>query len=594
MTGDKVQTFYDFIFLPLRSPVPPPMHQRALRPLLGFFLASIALLMPGCSGSLPFVKTPTPSPTATFTPEPTSTPTPTPTPIPAILTVPLQSYTAPNALFRIEIPENWTPFEEGGGIRFQNPDDPYISLTTFYFPLPEDADADAFLQGEAERALSRAQLNDPNSLQIIQNEIDEGGRLRLEAVGKFFDDQPLQHMRIDAWVENNVLLGLNLMTPEADWPDIEPIWPLLQQSYQVLQPDPTQVTGMAYIHPGGLFTITVPMYWGILDEDYDGVLLQDMGGLAHFGVSVEELDHYPTPEEMDEALKSMVGAASDAPGYLELQRITNQPNLRLIQFEVPTNEDGIYRTEIRVYSDRNLLITTLFSAPPQDWEHFAPDYALLLDTIKTRGDAPPDEKTQDEDPLAGIEVGVVKFYIARNGRLQVSAPIRNFRTRPVTHLTASVILYDKDGNFLAAESWRMLQAILGQGKTTYLYLSLPKGTTDFKNVAWVKIQLIDGRDAAKKPYPAWGYQRGSAEVNGKGDIVIRAAMRNTGKKAQKYIFVAALLYDEHGNLLFARTERKRLPYATPPGQEVHIKIVIPGPLQGVANFDVIGEKPLLD
>ncbi|HID35063.1 MAG TPA: hypothetical protein EYP25_10970 [Anaerolineae bacterium] len=129
------------------------MHQRALRPLLGFFLASIALLMPGCSGSLPFVKTPTPSPTATFTPEPTSTPTPTPTPIPAILTVPLQSYTAPNALFRIEIPENWTPFEEGGGIRFQNPDDPYISLTTFYFPLPEDADADAFLQREAERAL---------------------------------------------------------------------------------------------------------------------------------------------------------------------------------------------------------------------------------------------------------------------------------------------------------------------------------------------------------------------------------------------------------------------------------------------------------
>ena len=570
------------------------MHKRARQPFLWFILAAMALLAAGCGGSLPFVNTPTPEPTATFTPEPTSTPTPTPTPIPTILTVPLQSYTAPKDLFSIEVPETWQPFEDGGGIRFQDPGDPYISLTAFYFPLPRDADPRAFLEGEAERALERVKLNDPDGLQIIQNEIDENGHLRLEAVGKFYQDQPPQHMRIDAWVENGVLLGLNLMTPEADWPEIEPIWPLLQQSYQVLQPDPAQVTGMAYIHPGGLFTITVPMYWGILDEDYDGVLLQDLSGLAHFGVSVEELDHYPTPEEMDEALKSMVGAAPDAPGYLELQKITNLPNLRLIQFEVATEDDGIYRTEIRVTSDRNLLITTLFSAPPQDWDYFGPDYELLLNSIKTRGNAPPDEKTQDEDPLAGIEVGVVRYYIARNGRLQVSAPIRNFRTRPVTHLTASIILYDKQGNFLAAESWRMLQAILGQGKTTYLYLSLPKDTTDFNKVAKVRIQLIDAQDAKRKPYPSWGYQRGSAQVNGKGDIVIKATMRNTGNKVQKYIFLAALLYDEHGNLIFARTERKRLPYAVPPGQEVDLKMTIPGPLEGVVNFDVIGEKPLLD
>ncbi len=568
------------------------MHTKRIPQFL--FILTFMALLAGCGNALSFGKTPTPNPTFTPTPPPTATPAPTATPIPHILTVPFKSYTAPKDLFRIEVPENWDALEDGGGIRFQDPINPYISLTAFYFPLPRDADAEAFLRGEADRALSRAQLNDPNSLSIIQNAIGEDGHLRLEAVGKFFEDQPFQHMRTDAWVENNVLLGLNLMTPEEYWPEIEPIWPLLQQSYQVLQPDPDQVTGMAYIHPGGLFTMTVPMYWGILDEDYDGVMLQDMGGLAHFGVSVEEMDHYPTPEEMDEALEGMVGAAPDAEGYLELQKITNQPNLRLIQFEVPTEEDGIYRTEIRVFSDRNLLITTVFSAPPQDWEHFAPDYELLLNTIQTRGNAPPDEKTQDEDPLAGIEVGVVKFYIARNGRLQVSAPIRNFRSRPVTRLTASVILYDKDGKFLAAESWRMLQAILGQGKTTYLYLSLPQATADFNKVASVKIKLIEARDAARKPYPSWGYQSGSADVNGKGDIVIKATMRNTGKKVQKYIFIAALLYDENGNLLFARTERKRLPYATPPGQEADIKIVIPGPLEGVANFDVIGERPRLD
>jgi len=569
------------------------MFKRFIIPLL--FILILALELSSCSNdTLPFGKTPTPSPTATFTPEPTATPSPTPTPLPQILTVPLKSYTAPKDLFSIEVPENWEAFEDGGGIRFQDPTNPYISLTAFYYPLPRDVEAESFLHEEAERALNRARLNDPNSLEIIQNEIDENGHLRLEAIGKFFHDQPLQHMRTDAWVANQVLLGLNLMTPEADWDQIEPIWPLLRQSYQVLQPDPSQVTGMAYIHPGGLFTITVPMYWGILEEDYDGVMLQDMSGLAHFGVSVEELDHYPTPEEMDEALENMVGTAPDTPGYLELQKITNQPNLRLMQFEVPTDEDGIYRTEIRVFSDRNLLITTIFSAPPQDWDYFAPDYEVLLNSIKTRGNAPPDEKTQDEDPLAGIEVGVVRFYLARNGRLQVSAPIRNFRTRNITRLTASVILYDKDGNFLAAESWRMLQRILGQGKTTYLYLSLPKETTDFTKVAKVKVELIDAKDTTRKPYPPWGYQRGSAEVNEQGDIVIRATMRNTGRKVQKFIFIEALLYDEHGSLVFAKTERKRLPYATPPGQEADIKIVIPGPLEGIANFDIIGEQPLLD
>jgi hypothetical protein len=191
-------------------------------------------------------------------------------------------------------------------------------------------------------------------------------------------------------------------------------------------------------------------------------------------------------------------------------------------------------------------------------------------------------------------VGVPMFYLDRNGNLQVSAPIRNFRTRNVTNLTGSVKLYDKDGNFLAAESWRMLQQILGQGKTTYLYIALPPDTTDLRQVADVKIQLIESKDTQKAPYPSWKYQLGDANISKKGDVTITATLRNSGKKVQRYIFVAALLYDEHGNLVFVKTERKRLPYATPRGQEVDVKIVIPGPLEDLASFDVKGEQPKLD
>ena len=565
---------------------------RKISPIFFFFL--LLALLAGCGDLSSFVNTPTPAPTSTPSPTPTPTSTPTPTPVPAILKAPLQEYQAANDLFSIQIPENWQAFDVGGGVRFQDEQDPYVSLMAFYFPLPRVVDPETFLQEEAARALSRAQLNDPNSLQIIENELGDDGRLTLEAVGRFFADQPLQHLRTEAWVENNVLLGLSLMSPEEKWPEISPIWPVVSQSYQVLQPDPDAIVGMAYVHPGGLFTVTVPLYWGVSYEDYDGVLLEDMQGLAQFGVSVEELDHYPAPKELDGALAGMLGDAPQTPGYIELEKITDQPNLRMIRFEVPSDEDGIYRTELRVFSDRNLLITTSFSAPPHDWDFFAPDYKLLLESIETRGDAPPDEQTQDEDPLAGIEVGVPMFYLDRNGHLQVSAPIRNFRTRNVTRLTASVKLYDKDGEFLAAESWRMLQQILGQGATTYLYLALPPQTTDLKKVASVKIQLIDAKDVNRKPYPAWHYQSGQADITNKGDVVIRASMRNAGNKVQKYIFVAALIYDEHGNLIFAKTERMRLRYATPPGQEADVKIVIPGPFKDLATFDVIGERPLLD
>lgn len=554
----------------------------------------LASLLGACGVSMPFVATATPPPTATPSPTPLPTATPTATPVPEILKTPLQDYQAPHGLFSIQAPETWQPFDDGGGVRFQDETNPYISLTAFYFPLPRGADPQTFLQDEAKRAISRAELNDPGSLQVIENELGDDGRLRIEAVGKFFEDQPLQHIQVETWVENGVLLGLSLTAPEDKWSDIAPIWPLLQQSYHVLQPDPDAVTGLAYVHPGGLFTITVPLYWGIESEDYDGVILGDMQGLAQFGVSVEELDHYPTPKELDAALASLLGETPQAAGYLEIKRITDQPNLRLVQFEVPSGEDGIYRTELRVFSDRNLLITTSFSSPPHDWDFFAPDYKLLLESIETRGDAPPDEQTQEADPLAGIEVGVPMFYLDRNGRLQVSAPIRNFRTRNVTRLTASIKLYDKDGNFMAAESWRMLQQALGRGKTTYLYLALPATTADLENVAEVKIQLIDAKDAKKEPYPSWTYQNGEADINDKGDVVIRTTLRNAGKKVQKYIFVAALLYDENGNLTFVKTERRRLRYATPPGQEVDVKIVIPGPFEGLASFDVIGERPLLD
>ncbi len=569
---------------------------RKFSPIL--FVIPLLLLLAGllgaCGASSPFAAAATPASTATSSPTPLPTATPTATPVPEILKTPLKDYQAPLGQFSIQIPENWQPFEDGGGVRFQDAENPYISLTAFYFPLPRGADSKTFLQEEGKRAISRAELNDPGSLQVIENELGDDGRLKIEASGRFFEDQPPLHILVETWVENGVLLGLSLTAPEEKWPEIAPIWPKLQQGYRVLQPDPEAITGLAYVHPGGLFTITVPLYWGIQSEDYDGVILGDMQGLAQFGVSVEELDHYPAPKELSAALSSLLGDVPQVEGYLELKKITDQPNLRLIQFEAPSGEDGIYRTELRAFSHRNLLIITSFSAPPHDWDYFAPDYKLLLESIETRGDAPPDEQTQDEDPLAGIEVGAPLFYLDRDGRLQVSAPIHNFRTRNVTRLSAAIKLYDKDGNFMAAESWRMLQQTLGQGKTTYLYLALPASTTDLKKVAAVKIQLIDARDAKKGPYPSWTYQNGEADINSNGDVIIRATLRNGGKKVQKYIFVTALLYDENGNLTFAKTERKRLRYATPPNAEVDVKITIPGPFQGLASFDVIGERPLLD
>ena len=356
-------------------------------------LLLLASFLGACGVSLPFMATTTPSPTATPSPTPLPTATPTATPVPEILKAPLKDYQSPQGLFSVQVPETWQPFDDGGGVRFQDESNPYISLTAFYFPLPRGADPETFLQEEAKRAISRAELNDPGSLQVIENELDDDGRLKIEAAGKFFEDQPLQHIKVETWVENGVLLGLSLMAPEDKWPEIAPIWPQLQQSYHVLQPDPAAVTGLAYVHPGGLFTLTAPLYWGIESEDYDGVILGDMQGLAQFGVSVEELDHYPAPKELDAALAGLLGEAPQVEGYLEIKKITDQPNLRLIQFEVPSGEDGIYRTELRVFSDRNLLITTSFSAPPHDWEFFAPDYQLLLDSIETRGDAPPDEQT---------------------------------------------------------------------------------------------------------------------------------------------------------------------------------------------------------
>lgn len=564
--------------------------------LIVLLTAVMAIVLDGCSSDKATVtaaavtSTPTVPPTST----PTPVPTPTATPVPAILSAPLQDYQPPNKAFTIKVPKDWEAFEDGGGIRFQDAKDPYISLTAFYFPLPRDTEGKAFLQEEANRALSRAQLNNPNALQLLRNEIADDGHLRLEAIGLFFEDQPPQHLLAETWVENDVLLGLSLMTPESKWDAISPIWPKLRQSYEIIQPDPSAVTGLAYVHPGGLFTMTVPLFWGIASEDYDGVLLGDMQGLAQFGVSVEEMDHYPTPKELDDALTSLLGNTPEAEGYLELQKVMDKPNFRMIQFEVPSGEDGIYRTEIRVRSDRNLLIATTFSAPPHDWDYFAPDYTLLLESIETRGNAAPDAEMQKKNPLAGIEVGVPMYYLDRSGRLQVSAPIRNFRSRSITNVTATINLYDKEGHFLAAESWRMLQKVVGSGRTTYLYRELPPETTDFEKVARVKIQLIAAKDTKAKPYPSWSYQNGTADISDKGDVVVNASLSNEGSKSQKYIFVAVLLYDNQGNLVFVKTERQRLRAITPQGVEADVKVIIRGPFEGLASFDVIGEAPLLD
>ncbi|RUA16862.1 MAG: hypothetical protein DSY55_03285, partial [Clostridia bacterium] len=102
------------------------------------------------------------------------------------------------------------------------------------------------------------------------------------------------------------------------------------------------------------------------------------------------------------------------------------------------------------------------------------------------------------------------------------------------------------------------------------------------------------KDTKARPYPSWSYESGAADMSDKGDVVVTTSLSNKGSKSQKYIFVAVLLYDEQGNLVFVKTERQRLRAITPPSVEADVKVIIRGPFEGLTSFDVIGEAPLLD
>ena len=129
----------------------------------------------------------------------------------------------------------------------------------------------------------------------------------------------------------------------------------------------------------------------IVDESSDQVMLMDEQGYAQFDISTIELDHSPTPKELDRAIKNQLGDASKQEGFEQLLSDDRGSNERMVQFEnLAENEDGtqsFYRNELRAFARGNALVATSFSTPPHDWEHYAPAYELILELF-------PESKTE--------------------------------------------------------------------------------------------------------------------------------------------------------------------------------------------------------
>ena len=549
----------------------------------------LVLLLSACESA----PAPTPtSPPATSTA--TTVPTATPTPLPPILRQSLTIYEAPHGAFSLQVPASWQVSDIPGGIRFRQSDDSPTSITVQFQPLPATVDADAYLSSVISTTDAAVQLNDANTFQLLDDETLLDGHRRLELIGQIDPEAPLAHLLAEFWVDSKILLGFSLTAPASDWPEVEPLWPLVQQSF-VTGDLSTAATaaplGLLYIHPSQTFTMTVPAGWGIVEEDDQGVLLGDLAGFAQYAVDAMAFDHTPTAKELDDAITGLLGTLPEQLGYEELDRQSPTSRERLLQFQVLSPEEGLYRTELRAVANGNLLLTTSFSAPPHDWELYEPSYDLMRGTLQIRPAPTPDEATQDADPLAGLIVGDVRFYRAGGGALWVSAPIYNYRTRNLADLTAAVQLFDNDGQLVGAESWRLPQRIVPAGGTTYLTQRITPDVAPLDGVVSAAIKLVDATDTDKPAPIAWAYERGSAERDQDGNVVLKVSLGNPSDEVRRYIYVVGIVYDADGNLIFAKGETQTLPYATPSGQDVDLKIVIWGPLPDLASFDVVGEVP---
>jgi len=562
---------------------------------VGLLLLLAVSILAGCKKGDALTPTtlPTRAPTSTPTQAPTPTPVPTatPTPLPAILRVPLMEYVAPNDAFKIQVPELWAASQVPGGVRFEDVEGD-VAAIAYFQPLPVTVDGAAYVTGVVSATLAAVELNDAAEFRVLQDEVTDEGRRRVEFEGRLEPDKPPSHVLAELWSEGGALLGLSLEAPRESWEQYEPLWPLLLQSYAP-RPVAETLAGMAeaYVHSSGYFTVTVPVGWGVLAEEEDGALFGDESGLAQFAITAAEFDRLPQNNEVAEALASMLGDLPEQAGYEELAREELSPNGFMVRFEALTETDGFARTELRAFAVGNVLFTTSFSASPQDWELFEPAYEMLLGSLETQ--APPlDEATLAENPVAGIQVGEVMFYRARGGAVWVSAAIHNRRPRNIGELTAAVQLFDEEDNLIAAESWLMEQRILPAGGVTYLTMRIAKDVAPrLDKVSYAGVQVVYARETKKKAPRSWSYVGGKAKVNENGDVVLDFTLRNAGKQVRRRVYAVALLYDSEGKLVFARAETKILPYATPPGAEVDLRLIVWGPFSDLATFDVIGEVP---
>jgi len=548
----------------------------------GWGWLSVLLILVACGRPEP-----TPVPTATPTPMPVATSTPLPT----ILTVPLTRYDDPNGAFSLQVPVGWVVETVPGGTRWRRDPDSQWQFTVYAQDLPEGVPAEDFITGIMTSFAAAATVFDPTIGRLLREVVTLDGRRRLEAEGRFQPDAAPLHLLAEFWVAAGQVRGLSLAAPTEAWPEVAPLWTLLQQSL-VFVPGAVPSPSL-YAHPTGAFTLTVPIGWDLLEEGENTALFADAAELAQFAVTVTDLGHGPAPRELRAALAAAVAGVVTEADYRLLAEEQLSFHERLLRFEVLSPVEGLYRSELRAIGSGPYLITTSFSAPPHDWELYEAAYAFLRGSLRLAR-PPLDEALQDADPLAGIEVGPTQFYRTGAGTdqvLWVSAPIHNYRTRHLGDLTATVQLFDTGGRLLGAESWRQPQAVIAAGKTAYLTVAIPATHAPVAEVAAVVIEPLLARDTQTEPPPSWEWVDGTTTRTADGDVILTANLRNPGPEVRRFIYVVGVLYDADGRFLFARGEVQRLRYATPAGAEVDVRILIPGFTRAYADFAVFGEVP---
>ncbi len=546
---------------------------------LTVFLSLVAIGLSACGGP----KGPTPTPT---TPPPT--PTPTATPLPPVLRQSFSPYEAPGGAFTLQAPADWIAVTAPGGIQFLKSTDSPVNLTAYYQAIPDKVDASAYLTSVVSTTVTAPEVVNGDTYQVLANDTTPAGHHRIEWVGQQQKDGPLLHFLGEYWLDGQTLSGLSLTSPAADWQEMQPLWGYVASTLQV-KAGVTEPVGQLYVHPSGTLTVTLPIDWKAVEDEQGEALLQDSSGLAQFSVSATDLDHSPTPKDLGDALANAVGDAARDEEYEQLASDQLSLHEQRLRFDALSPDNGMYRTELRAFAGGDTLYVSSFSTPPGDADLYAPIYDFLVGTVRLASPAL-DDAIQDADPLLGIQVGEAMMAKTDAGLL-VSAPIHNGRTRNLGDITAAVEVYDANNELLGAESWRLEQRVVPAGGDTYLSKRIGSDVAAVDRADHAVVRLVQAKDTRDAALPTWAYVDGKTETTAKGDLVIKATLRNPSKDVRRYIYLVGLLYDKDGKLLFARGDTQRLPYAVPYGAEVDVRLTMPGAYDNLGNFNVVGEVP---